>query len=183
MVEQMLSDEMLMRISGDAFWGDNCEPVAFNSYPAAVMRDFKALRYLTAPNMVLSDSMNHAPGIGNGGPFLLMNPFSSRCCQHNHSQGWPYFCRSLWMATADNGLCATLYAACEVAARVGGGETVTISEETRYPFEEGLRFTITTRAPISFPLSWRIPGWCKSARISVNGKSLPVSPEAGEIVR
>ena len=99
----MLSDEILFQITGDPSWGDHCENVAFNSYPAAVMPDFKSLRYLTAPNMVLSDSKNHAPGIANGGPFLLMNPFSSRCCQHNHSQGWPYFSRSLWMATADNG--------------------------------------------------------------------------------
>ena len=73
MVEQMLSDQMLLRITGDPFWGDHCEEVAFNSYPAAVMPDFRALRYLTAPNMVVSDSKNHAPGIQNGGPFLVMS--------------------------------------------------------------------------------------------------------------
>ncbi len=48
-VEQMLSDEILFQITGDPFWGDQCETVAFNSYPAAVMPDFKSLRYLTAP--------------------------------------------------------------------------------------------------------------------------------------
>jgi hypothetical protein len=182
-VEQMLSDEILFQITGDPFWGDQCETVAFNSYPAAVMPDFKSLRYLTAPNMVLSDSKNHAPGIANSGPFLLMNPFSSRCCQHNHSQGWPYFNRSLWMATTDDGLCATLYSACDLTARVGNGEEVTISEETHYPFEESVAFTIKTKAPVSFPLSWRIPAWCKSARISLNGNLVSVSPVAGEFVR
>ncbi len=182
-VEQMLSDEILFQITGDPSWGDQCETVAFNSYPAAVMPDFRALRYLTAPNMVLSDSKNHAPGIANGGPFLLMNPFSSRCCQHNHSQGWPYFSRNLWMATADNGLCATLYSACEVTARVGGGEVVSISEDTHYPFEESLRFTVTTKKPVSFPLAWRIPGWCKSARISVNGEFISVRPLPGGFIR
>ncbi len=69
----------------------------------------RALRYLTAPNMVVSDSKNHAPGIENSGPFLMMNPFSSRCCQHNHSMGWPYFTARLWFATPDNGLCAAVY--------------------------------------------------------------------------
>ena len=62
MVEQMLSDELLLCFTGDAFWGDHCEDVAFNSYPAAVMPDFRALRYLTAPNMAVSDSKNHARG-------------------------------------------------------------------------------------------------------------------------
>ena len=51
----MSSDELLMGITGDPMWGDNCEDVAFNTYPAAVMPDFRGLRYLTAPNMVVSD--------------------------------------------------------------------------------------------------------------------------------
>jgi hypothetical protein len=182
-VEQMLSDEILFQITGDPFWADHCETVAFNSYPAAVMPDFRSLRYLTAPNMVLSDSKNHAPGIANNGPFLLMNPFNSRCCQHNHSQGWPYFSRSAWMATTDNGLCATLYSACEVTARVGHGEEVSISEETHYPFDEKVSFTIKNRVPSSFPISWRIPGWCKSARISVNGTGVSVRAGAAKFVR
>jgi hypothetical protein len=182
-VEQMLSDEILYQITGDPFWGDQCETVAFNSYPAAVMPDFKSLRYLTAPNMVLCDAKNHAPGIANSGPFLLMNPFSSRCCQHNHSQGWPYFNRSLWMATADNGLCATIYSACEVSARVGSGGTVTIAEETHYPFEESVRFTLAVKPTASFPISWRIPAWCKSAGLSINGKPVAVKPVSGQFVR
>ena len=52
MVEQMNSDEHLLRITGDIFWADHAEDVAFNTYPAAVTEDFKALRYITSPNMV-----------------------------------------------------------------------------------------------------------------------------------
>ena len=51
----------------------------------------------------------------------MMNPFSSRCCQHNHSMGWPYFDKHLWLATPDNGLCAAVYSASEVTAQVGDG--------------------------------------------------------------
>ena len=170
MVEQMLSDEMLFQISGDRFWADNCEEVAFNSYPAAVMPDFTALRYLTAPNLAVSDSKNHSPGLENSGPFLMMNPFSSRCCQHNHSQGWPYFNKSLWMATPDNGLCAALYSACEVKAKVGDGIEVTIAEETHYPFEETIAFRVTSKKPVSFPLYLRVPAWCPSPEVVINGK-------------
>lgn len=170
MVEQMLSNEIMMRISGDPFWADHCEEVAFNSYPAAVMPDFKALRYLTAPNMVASDSRNHAPGIDNSGPFLMMNPFSSRCCQHNHSHGWPYFAKSLWMATPDNGLCAAMYSANAVTAKVADGVKVRIEEETKYPFEDAVRFTLSPEKPVNFPLYFRIPAWCEGASVSVNGK-------------
>jgi len=170
MVEQMASDEMLIRFTGDPFWADNCENVAFNTYPAAVMPDFKSLRYLTAPNMVISDDKNHSPGIENSGPFLMMNPFSSRCCQHNHAQGWPYYAENLWMATPDNGLAAVLYAASDVQAKVGTGTTVTLKEETNYPFEQEIRFTVKTAKKVNFPVYLRIPGWCDGAEIMVNGK-------------
>lgn len=178
MVEQMLSDEMLFQISGDSFWADHCEEVAFNTYPAAVMPDFAALRYLTAPNMAVSDSKNHAPGIDNGGPFLMMNPFSSRCCQHNHSHGWPYFNKSLWMATPDNGVCAALYSASEIRVKVGDGTEVRFAEETHYPFEDTIRFTFSADKAVTFPLYLRLPAWCQSPQVSVNGSETKVS--AGE---
>lgn len=182
-VEQMLSDEMMVQISGDPFWADHCEEVAFNTYPAAVMPDFKALRYLTAPNMVVSDSKNHAPGIDNSGPFLMMNPFSSRCCQHNHSHGWPYFNKNLWVATPDNGLCAALYSASEVNARVGDGTVVRFSEDSHYPFEDTIRFDFSADKAVTFPLYLRVPAWCETPKVSVNGEVFNVDTTKGRFIR
>ena len=169
MVEQMASDEVLMGITGDPMWGDNCEDVAFNTYPAAVMPDFRGLRYLTAPNMVLGDTMNHSPGIQNPGPFLVMNPFSSRCCQHNHSQGWPYYAEHLWMATPDNGVAALLYSSCTVKAMVGNKVEASFTESTHYPFEDKIQISINLPRAAAFPVYLRIPGWCKDAKVWVNG--------------
>ncbi len=183
MVEQMLSDEMLMQITGDPFWADHCEEVAFNTYPAAVMPDFNALRYLTAPNMVVSDSKNHAPGIDNNGPFLMMNPFSSRCCQHNHSHGWPYFAKNLWMATPDNGVCAAMYSANEVQVKVADSRRVGISETTHYPFDDTIEFKVTAEKPVTFPLYLRIPAWCAAAVVSINGQDAKAGAKAGKFVR
>jgi len=182
-VEQMFSDELLLHITGDPFWADQCEEVAFNMYPAAVMPDFRSLRYLTAPNMIVSDSKNHHPGIDNRGPFLMMNPFSSRCCQHNHSFGWPYFNKHLWAATPDNGLCAAIYCASEISAKVSDGARVKIVTETRYPFEEAIQFTVSPERPVTFPLYLRIPAWCQTPQISINGKRMAVKAEAGKFVR
>ena len=183
MVEQMLSDQMLFQISGDPFWADHCEEVAFNSYSAAAMPDFSALRYLTAPNHVISDSKNHAPGIDNGGPFLMMNPFSSRCCQHNHSHGWPYFNKSLWTATPDNGVCAAMYSASEVRMKVGNGTVVQFAEETQYPFEDTIRFKFSAEKAVTFPLYLRIPAWCQKPEVSINGKKAKLVTSDGKFVR
>lgn len=182
-VEQMASDEIMLQISGDSYWAENCEDVAFNSYPAALMPDYKALRYITSPNHVVSDSKNHHPGIDNSGPFLSMNPFSSRCCQHNHGFGWPYYTENLIYATPDNGLAAILYNACKAKVKVGNGTEVTIQEQTNYPFEETIRFTLTTPENVTFPLYLRVPSWCKNASITVNGEKLNADLIAGKYAR
>ena len=183
LVEQMLSDEMLTLITGDTFWADHCEEVAFNMLPAALTPDMKALRYFTAPNMISSDRHNHAPGIQNGGPFLMMNPLSHRCCQHNHSHGWPYFVENLWTATPDNGLCATMYTASKVTAKVGNGTEITIAEETKYPFEQQIKFAISSIKPVRFPFYMRIPNWCENAEVSVNGKTVALTTGQGKYVK
>jgi hypothetical protein len=183
MVEQMTSDQMLLRFTGDTYWAANCEDVAFNTFPAAFMPDYRSLRYLTAPNMVVSDGANHAPGIANDGPFLMMNPFSSRCCQHNHAAGWVYYAENTWMATPDNGLAAQLYAETSVTALAGNGETVTIKENTRYPFEETVSFTIHTAKAVDFPLYLRVPEWCAQPVLTVNGKPVSLSGREGNYIR
>ena len=183
MVEQMNSDEHLLRITGDIFWADNLEDVAFNSYPAAFMPDLNSLRYITSPNMVLNDDKNHRPGIMNSGPFLMMNPFSSRCCQHNHTQGWPYLIENLWMATPDNGLAAVVYCASKVNAKVGSGTEVTIKSKTKYPFEDEIRFTLSMHEPDSFPLYFRIPKWCESVKLEINNELVDLVAESGKYIR
>ena len=168
--EQMSSDEIMLQITGDPYWAENCEDVAFNSYPAAFMPDYKSLRYITCPNHVLSDSENHSPGIQNGGPFLAMNPFSSRCCQHNHGFAWPYYAEHLVYATPDNGLAAVLYSSSMTKARVGDGTQIILEQTTNYPFEESVEFSVRTLKSVDFPLYLRIPSWTKSASVYVNGK-------------
>lgn len=182
-VEEMLSDEILLAATGDLRWADRCENVAFNSLPAAMTADFKALRYLTAPNQPQSDHVSKSPGIQNGGPMYCMDPHDHRCCQHNVGHGWPYFVQHLWMATAGNGLAAVLYAPCRVAAKVGDGTEVTITEETRYPFEETVRLRIASPQPVTFPLLLRIPAWCEKAGLTLNGERVAIEAKAGGYVR
>lgn len=184
MVEHMASDEIMLEITGDPFWADHCENVAFNTYPAAFTADMKALRYLVAPNMAISDAQNHNPSIDNSGPFLAMNPFSSRCCQHNHGQGWPYFAQHTFMATYDNGLATMLYAPSEVEAYVADSVKVKLTEETRYPFEGDVTFKFeTSEGSVSFPLYFRIPSWAEGATIQINGDKVDAVAVPDEYIR
>lgn len=172
-VEFMHSFEMLTKISGDPLWSDRCEEIAFNSFPASLTPDWKGLHYLTCANQVQLDHNNKAPAIENGGTMFSYSPFQVyRCCQHNVSHGWPYYSEELWLATADRGLCASLYAASEVTAKVGDGATVRIAEETDYPFNETVQFKISLEKPAQFPLYLRIPRWCQNPSAKINGKNV-----------
>jgi len=176
MVEFMLSHEMLLKITGDPIYADRCEEVAFNSFPASMTPDLRALHYLTAPNMVQLDRGDKSPLLQNSGNMLAYDPYGYRCCQHNVSHGWPYYAEHLWMATPDNGLAAVLYAASEVEAKVGDGTTVRVLEDTDYPFGEVVELTVSTPKPVRFPLYLRVPGWCDGARVSVGGQEADLRP-------
>jgi hypothetical protein len=143
--------------------------MAFNSLPAALTPDWKGLHYLTGANQVLLDKGNHAPGIQNRDTMFSYSPYEVyRCCEHNVSHGWPYYAEELWLAVPDGGLCASLYAPSEVSAKVSGGLTVKITEETEYPFDDTITLKISMTTPVNFPLHLRIPNWCKNASVKVN---------------
>ena len=171
-VEFMRSFQMLTKISGNPLWADRCEEIAFNSFPASMTPDLKGLHYLTAPNQPQLDRLDKSPGIGNGGPMFIYSPWEFTCCQHNVSHGWPYYAEELWLATADSGLCASLYAASEVTAKVGDGTAVTVAETTDYPFCDTIRLTLTAAKSVRFPLYLRIPRWCQQPAISLNGRAV-----------
>ena len=182
MVEFMHSFEMLTKITGAPVWADRCEEIAFNSFPAAMTPDLKALHYLTAANSVQLDARNKFPGLQNGGEMISYSPYEAyRCCQHNHGMGWPYYAEELWLGTPDGGLCASLYAASSVKARVGtgAGEEVSIEEVTDYPFRDTVAFKVSPPTEgAAFPLYLRVPNWCAAATVEINGQAMPAAAPA-----
>jgi hypothetical protein len=115
----------------------------------------------------------------------MMNPFSSRCCQHNHAQGWPYYSEHLWMATPDNGIAALLYNSSEVKAYVGNrkGNMVMLKQTTHYPFDEHIKIEVQTAVAVNFPLYLRVPNWCSAASVKINGKLVTVKAVPGSYLR
>ena len=55
-----------------------------------------------------------------------------------------------------------------------------LHEETNYPFEEGIKFTVSTDEKVDFPFYLRIPSWTEGAEVRVNGKKISVKPVSGK---
>jgi hypothetical protein len=168
-VEQMQSNETVQMILGDASIGDQLEKVTFNALPGALTNDIKGLQYYQQANQVISKHGYYAfaQSYDNGN---MPGPYSGYgCCRFDFHMGWPYFVKTMWAATAENGLAAMVYGPCTVTALVGDEVEVTISENTNYPFEEAIEFRLTASQAVEFPLILRIPAWCKTPQLKVNG--------------
>lgn len=176
-VEMMHSCEEILKIDGDLKWADRCEDAAFNTFPAVTTPDYRGLRYLTAPNLIISNAKNKRPKIHNPGSKYLMDPHGHRCCQLNMGQGWPYYAEHLWMATPDNGLAFIFYSASKVTAKVGDGTEVSITATTHYPFDENIELSISLPHSLEFPLYLRIPGWCDKTEVTINDRQVKVQTE------
>ncbi len=169
-VEYMFSLQVLLRTLGDVYLADALEKVAYNALPATLTADLRAHQYDQQPNQVLVSLAERA--WYNNGPeanlFGLEPNFG--CCTANLHQGWPKFVQSLWLATAEGGLAAAVYAPCRVTAPVASGVEVTVEEETAYPFDGTVHLTLRCPQPVRFPLQLRIPGWCEGALVAVQGE-------------
>jgi len=187
-VEMMFSLEKMLEITGDVQWADHLERIAYNALPTQVTDDFCARQYYHQINQVAidrnwrdfvtpHDDTDNLHGVLTGYP----------CCTSNMHQGWPKFVQNLWYATADNGIAALVYAPSNVTAKVANGTEVRIVEDTAYPFEENVRFTVSfTDKKVKkafFPFHLRIPAWCKQPVVRLNGNVISVDVYQGEIAR
>lgn len=172
-VELMFSLEKMVEITGRVDLADWLERVAFNALPTQATDDFMARQYYQQANQVnISRHWKNFTTDHNGTDicFGLMTGYP--CCTSNMHQGWPKFAKDLWFASADGGLAAMYYSPSEVEAQVAGGRRVRIQEGGNYPFNEVLTFDLSLvdgKAPATFPLHLRVPGWCEKATVTVNG--------------
>jgi hypothetical protein len=157
-IDEMFSIELLMSVVGDWRLADRLEKITYNAWPATVGPKQWTHQYFQRVNQVACEKKDSS---------FIFGPLTHfPCCTTNLPQGWPKFAANTWMATPDGGLVAVVYAPSEVTSIVAGDKEVKIVETTEYPFDENIKFTISTKAPVEFPLYVRIPGWCDAAEIT-----------------
>ena len=173
------------RISGGTVYADRIEDIMLNHFPASFSENYQQMHYITCCNLPELNPAFYQPS-RNGvmspvKSFEIMTP-NNRCCGHNAGMGWPYYTENLWQKTHDGGLAAYIYAGCEVDTEINGSGFA-LSTITDYPF----RGTVTVRVRQNdcggTPLYFRLPGWAKSAVISVNGERQYESDTAGGFIR
>ncbi|WP_136605195.1 glycoside hydrolase family 127 protein [Paenibacillus dokdonensis] len=94
--------------------------------------------------------------------------FFCACCPPNLARMIASVEDHIYSQTEDT-LFAHLYIAGKMKTSLSGAE-VEISQTHLYPWDGSIEFLIHTGDAVKFNLALRIPGWCKDARVKINGE-------------
>lgn len=172
----------LLAVSGEGRMADRAERAFFNAGPATVARDFKTHVYFQSPNRIVDKCppYPHGPKAAGNSYQATHHPL---CCTAALNRILPNYVTHMWMATYDNGLAAVHYGPCKVSALVADRLPVEIVCRTDYPFNEVITLNVKLAQAATFPLSFRVPGWCKQPELKINGSVLKTTPDARGFVR
>jgi uncharacterized protein len=82
-----------------------------------------------------------------------------------------------------DGLWLNLYGSNKLSTKLTDGSPLQLTQETDYPWDGKVTITLNKVPAKPFALFLRIPGWARSASISLNGKAKPIQVRPGEYVK
>ncbi len=140
----------LFLLHGEAKYIDVMERTLYNGLISGVSLDGKTFFY---PNPLESNGQHERS------PW-----FGVACCPGNITRflasvpGYVY-------AHQDDTIFVNLYAAGTADIDTGGGRSVRLVQETRYPWDGVITITVTPDAARTFPIKLRIPGWARNEAV------------------
>lgn len=174
-IDYSWSNIWLLRVTGNALYGDRVERAMFNAGPGGISPDFKKHVYYLCPNRI---DPGHPAKPQAGGTALFASKHMPLCCTANVSRLLPDYVMSLWMHSDDGGLAATLYGPSETKTTLGK-TSVQLNTLTDYPFGDDVTIKVSPEQPASFPLHLRVPAWCAGTKLLINGQAQEIKPERG----
>ena len=163
-------------ITGKAKYGDLMERILFNAAEGARKKDERAIAYMSSPNQLYATMESCRFGLNS---FEVYSPcYQVACCPTQSVRTIPEYIRAMFMRDNDENLYLPVYGPCSVHFTSKDGVGITISEETGYPFDETIKLHIKASAQWNNQLMLKIPSWCKSHEIKLNGQAVTGSVNA-----
>jgi DUF1680 family protein len=154
----------LLQLEGKTLDGDIMERAIYNALFAAQSPDGRRLRYFTA---IDSPRVYH--------------PNDSYCCPGNWRRIVAELPEMICYRSADGGVLVNLYTASTANVPIAGDLSVQLRQETDYPNSGKVIIKVDPSRSAEFPVKLRIPRWCGSATVSVNGQPADASAKPGEL--
>ncbi len=156
----------MLQIEEDGEYADVMELALHNGVLAGLSLDGREFFYANR------HALHLGPGGPSGGGFppARQEWFDCACCPPNIARllaALPQYVHS----ESDRQVSVHLYAESTAHATIGGEEVV-VEQHTDYPWHERVRITVRPPRPLAFTLALRIPGWCCSPRLKINGRAV-----------
>ena len=156
----------LLGKTGNAGFGDMAELIFFNAAQGARNPFESSIAYLKTDNSYsMCGGLNGDTSVRTQTRYKYspVHQDVAVCCVPNAGRIAPYYVQSMWMKE-ERGLVATLLGPCELETSVKG-KRVNITEETSYPYDNTITFTVST-FDTEFDLKIRKPGWAAKIKSS-----------------
>ena len=160
----------MLKLTRETQWADRIERAIFNAGLGAITKNFDAHQYQSCPNQVFCDDHSSLVAAYDGSRMAYRQFHKPPCCTGNVNRMFPIYVGSQWM-TDGKALYKTLYGPGSVTHRIGDSEIV-IEERSVYPYSDTVVLKVVSGQG-DFPLYVRIPGWCRTPAVAVNGTAVP----------
>ena len=149
----------LLQLTGDGQYADVMERALYNGALAGVALDGERFFYV---NPLASRGDHHRQAW-----------YDCACCPPNIARLLASVGQYVYSASAE-AVAVHLYVQGQARLEVAG-QSLTLKQTTRYPWDGQIEITLEPQAPAAFALKLRLPGWCRAARLSVNGTGVQLN--------
>lgn len=162
----------MLRLEVDRTYADVMERALYNGVLSGMSLDGTAYFYVN-PLEVVPEAVQKRHDLQH---VVLSRQrwFSCACCPPNLARLLASLPSYLYSKDGET-LYVHLFAESEVTAGLEKGRVVLL-QKTGYPWEGDIHFEVFPETPQEFTLAVRIPGWCREAKVRVNGEEADVSP-------
>ena len=167
MLELRNSYGSLLEKTGNVQFADAAEKLTYNGMLGARNQDGTAITYSKHDNCYRLDGKHHKGGESTNEPRYKYSPTHSEpavCCAPNYGRNLPYFLHQMYMK-ADDGIAVLMYGPSELTTKMDT-TTISIEQQTNYPWTNEVTFRIKTSKPLKFSVRLRKPEWSESVDFS-----------------
>lgn len=154
----------MLQITGEAKYADVLELALYNSVLSGISLD--GTRFLYTNPLAYSDALPFQQRWSKERQGYIRK---SNCCPPNAVRTMAEVSNYAY-SLSDKGLWMNLYGSNRFSTTLDDGSALELTQETDYPWDGRVRIRLEKAPEGAFSLFLRIPGWCDTARLSINGR-------------
>ncbi|PWV46144.1 glycoside hydrolase family 127 protein [Chitinophaga sp. S165] len=176
-IGNVLWNRRMLELTGDARYADIVELALYNSILSGVSMDGSKFFY-TNPLAASKDYPYQLRWMGGRQPYIAL----SNCCPPNTVRTIAEVSNYMYSLN-DEGIYVDMYGGNTLHTKLKDDGTIRLEQQTDYPWDGNIAITLKEAPSKEMALFLRIPGWCREATVTINGKPIQETPQSGTYLK